>query len=227
VSSGFLKFFGSVKSMGEHKETQLPAQPDSDYYEFKYPYVLPKEDVLELLGEECISKLTPLENAFVRWFIQSGNSGLAFQSLIHPAYPFDTRSFSGPKIFLRQSVKDVIKQIKKRCPFLRLYNADYIVEILHDEIQYLRHKNRKDRFYGANAQLIHYNGKKSVHEEEATDIDLLLRCLEIVQKFNTGISNATDPDAKSGDVSSSIDRVITEAKRLIDGAKISANGRVG
>lgn len=218
--------------MADHNESVAAGEPDpktQNYYEFQYPYVMPKEDILELLGEEMNRSLTPLENTFVRWFIQVGNSNVALQNLIHPAHPFDVKNYSAAKIMSRPSVKDVIKQVKKKCPYLRLYNADYMVELLHDEIQHLRFKTRNGRYYGQNANLNAYGGKKSLHEEETADMDLLLRCLEMVGKLTSQVKVGDESAAgsQSSNTNLSVDRVIAEAQRLINGAKATVDGRVG
>lgn len=224
--------------MSEDNHLPNPPAPQSrglDYYEKDYPYVLPVGDVLSLLNEDHEATLTPLEDAFVRWYLQTGSSTLAFEKLVHPAHPFNSKEHTASKLMARPHIKDTIRKIKKSCPYLRLYQADYIVELLHDEVQYLKFKNRNERFYGTSVKLHHYAVKKSLHEEETTDMELLLRCLEIIQKFQIQFSQVPgmngnahgSPGGSSGsqprDSDSGIDRVIAEATRLINSAKERAD----
>lgn len=204
-----------------------------DFYEFKYPYVLPQNDALNVIPPADLQTLTPLECAFVCWMIESGNPEVAVNRLIHPAVYFDTNTHGAKVLMGRPHVRDMLKKIKRDAPYLRLYNLDYVAAIIHEEVQYLRHSTRDNRFYGTGRDEGRYLGKLSIHQEEMTEVkalhdylQLLVKMNEVAMSHNTGKDgNSTDP--KSGGQDSGVDRVIAEAHAAIKAREGRTGGETG
>jgi hypothetical protein len=177
-----------------------------------------------MLEDDGEPTLTPLEDAFIRWYLVCGSADVALKSLIHPAHYFDTDKYTAKSIKSRPHVRDTIRKIKKSTPHLRLYAANYVVSLLHDEVQYLRMRTRVYRYDVVNGPRI-CNGKKSIHEEEATDIELLLRCLELIKGINPETAEHAAPQTAPGNENISVDGLIAQAHELIERAKENAGGQ--
>lgn len=185
------------------------------WYEFEYPYVLPQNDVVHLLSPETIASLTPLEAVFIMWMMECGNPELAVNRLIHPAHPFDIVNYGAKALIARATVGDTLRQLKKSCPFLKLYNLDYIAGIIHGEVSFLRRDHREARFYGPAADINRFTGKKSIHEEEMAEIAELRSYLELLVKMNEASKNVDPSNPESRRENSRIDRVLAEAQQSI------------
>lgn len=187
------------------------------YFEYNYPVVLPDNEVLDILDFALTQALTPLENAYVRWMMELSNSQMAVENLRHPAYFYDDKRFGVTYFKHKSHITKLLQEIRRRCPYLKLYSCDYIAGLLHDEIQNLRGPHRKDRLYGPSANPAITTGKKSLHDQEMEEIDRLLECLKQIQTLKEAagdFSNASTRD-KQRDVDSSIDRVIANAQASI------------
>jgi hypothetical protein len=195
---------------------QLGLEARQTYFEQDYPYVFPENEVMDVIDAGMMHTFSPLENAYVRWMMETSNGTLAVDKFIHPAYWFDKENFGAKVLGSRDYLKAFLRKFRRECPFLKLYSGDYLAGLLHDEIQFLRSRERKERFYGPDADPAKFLGKKSPHEQEMAEIDRLLECLKQIHylKIATGTLNAA-PDADTGNIDNSVDRVITEAAKLI------------
>jgi len=206
-------------------EPQDPTSPD--YYEFHYPFVLPEGQVVTLLKPEVIETLTPLEAVFIMWMMECGNGDLAINRLVHPAVPFDNTNYGAKVLLSRPHVKDTLRSLKRECPWLKLYNLDYIAGVIHGEVTFLRRENRENRFYGPNADLSRFSGKKSIHEEELAEMAMLHEYIELLVRMNeTAKANAENDPAKPGDQTSSIDRVLADAQKALARREAGLDGPI-
>lgn len=202
-------------------ELDAKTQAEREYYfEWEYPFNLPENEAVDVLNPALLEKLSPLETAYVRWMMETYNRDLAIDKFIHPAFYFDKANFGASYLKTKGHVTDVLRQIRRECPYMKLYTGDYITGILHDEIQYLRSQNRKDRFYGPSANPANLVSKKSPHDQEMEEIDRLLACLKQIHdlKMAAGGFNGSS-DSQQGNTDNSFDRVVAGAKALINGGK--------
>jgi len=206
--------------------SDLPDRDDADvsnFQEFNYPYVLPEADILVGMPDVDMSELTPLEDAFVRWLVKTGDVAAAMQSLCHPAHPFDMSASSPATVLGRKKVIDVLDKIRKANPYCVLYSRDYTLGLLHDEIEYLRARRRRSRYDDeAYVQRVVAGGKKSPRDLEISDTALLLDMLKLVVSINSGqFENAPEPPAaEPGDEINRISGLIAEAERKIVGGEV-------
>lgn len=202
-----------------------------NYFEDDYPYVLPENDIFEILDNEGFPGFSMLEIAYIKWMLETNNSDLAVQKFVHPAYYFDHASYGAKNLRGRAHVKDHLKKLRRECPFLKLYSGDYLAGLLHDEINYLTFKNRRERFHGPNAIPTHFVGKKSPHDQEMEEIDRLLECVKQIREIKVTLGLHKDADtttaAKQSSLDSSIDRVLTETARRITERINGNNGSFG
>lgn len=199
----------------------------SDYYEFHYPHVLPEVEIASVLTPADLSTLTPLEKAFVLWFIETGNAEVAFNRLIHPAHYMNLSVINYKMILSRPLVQDVIKKVKKDCQYLKLYSLDYIAGVLHDEVQYLRKTNREPRLYGEKANEAWFLGKKSRHQEELDEIKLLKEYLELLVRMNDVVREHELSRPQSSSAGNSIDRILDDARKSILERETKLRGEAG
>ena len=110
-----------------------------EYWENEYPYVSPDHSIIDV-GDNAryLTDLSALETAFVKWFIELGVSDESFKRCIHPAFPFGDKQRNSRTVFARPRVKQAIKNIRRGLPFLSVYNSDYLIGILHEEIEHFR-----------------------------------------------------------------------------------------
>ncbi len=196
------------------------------YFEWEYPYVLPENDVFQILNEDMTGKLSGLESAYVQWMLEVFNRELAVDKFIHPAHYFDKERYGAKYLKNKPEIADLLRRIRRECPYLKLYTGDYLTGLLHDEIQYLRSQNRKDRFYGPLANALNSVGKKTPHDQEMEEIDRLLECLKQVHelKMAAGGFASASPGAQQNDVDRSFDRIVARTKELINGRKDGDGG---
>ena len=200
---------------------------NDEYWENEYPYVSPDHSIIDV-GDNAryLTGLSALETAFVKWFIELGVSDESFKRCLHPAFPFGSKQRNSRTVFARPQVKPGIKNIRRGLPFLSVYNSDYLIGILHEEIEHFRVSNRHARFHSDNVDTVYLGGKKSLHEEEMLEAKLLLDCVKQVQEL-AGIgstSNNGQPNSGSSNENLGLDRVVEETERLIAEcqAKLSA-----
>jgi len=206
-------------------EPQNPTPPD--YYEFHYPYTLPQGQVVTLLKPEIIDTLTPLEAVFIMWMMECGNGELAINRLVHPAVPFDLVNYGAKVLLARPLIRDTLRTLKRECPFLKLYNLDYIAGVIHGEVTFLKRESREKRFYDATADLSRFSGKKSIHEEELAEMAMLKDYLELLVRMNEmAKKDAANDTAKPSVESGSIDRVLADAQKAIARREAGLDGQV-
>jgi hypothetical protein len=186
------------------------------YQEFDYPHVLPVDDPLHMMDTNLLDGLTPLEKAFVRWVFDVGVPSSAMEMLIHPAHFFDLTIQNHQVLLNRKTVLDKLGKIKVSAPYVTLYTSDHILSILHGEIQHLRKARRSTRFSGPNADETYLMGKKSRHEEELLEMDMLLKFIQLAKEVTTHVG-PSNPQSGAGGENRSVDRVLAEVEKLIDG----------
>lgn len=191
---------------------------DEEFWENEYPFVSPDHSIIDV-GDNAryLTDLSALETAFVKWFIELGVSDESFKRCIHPAFPFGSKQKNSRTVFARPKVKQAIKNLRRALPFLSVYNSDYLIGILHEEIEHFRVSNRYERFRSDNVDTIYFGGKKSLHEEEMLEAKLLLDCVKQVQEL-AGIgstSNNGQPNSGPSDENIGLNRVIGETEKLI------------
>ncbi len=204
----------------------------ADFYEFKYPYVLPETAVVDTLSVADMSTLTPLENAFVLWHIETGNARLSISRLVHPAHYFDDKELSGEVIISRPAVREVLAKLRKNCPFLRVYTVDHLAGLLHHEVEYLCKRGRDARYRDRNGE---YKsalmlGKKTPQELEMAEITILLQYVAVLRDMTYNmerLNRVPAPGTQSRDEISRIDRIIAEAAESINRAEARANADNG
>ncbi len=188
------------------------------YFEQEYPYVLPENEVIDIIDAQMLLTFSPLEIAYIRWMIEVSNAELAVDKFIHPAYWFDKEQFGAKTLKGRAYLGDFLRKLRRECPYLKLYTGDYLAGLLNDEVQYLRSRERKNRFYGPNADSNRLVGKKSPHDQEMEEIDRLLACLKQIHDLKVAASQMNDSSIPGQiDPDSGIDRVIATATKLING----------
>lgn len=195
----------------------------SNYQEFYYNYVLPEDDIVETVDDGILKKLTPLEAAFVRWMIRVDDPMEAVKSLIRPSAYFDEKISNGREILARATVSDALNKIRKKFPFLTKYTLDYTLGLIHEEVEWLRAKNRRKR-YDTDTNFtdrMFAGSKKSWHDGEIEDTRLLVDLLKLVQQLTTitGSDGSPLPASESGASDSRINRVLAEAREQILGRK--------
>lgn len=188
----------------------------ADYLEFKYPHVLPEIEIASVLTPTELSNLTPLEHAFVLWFIETNDSETSFRRLIHPAHYFDLNVINVKALMTRPLVRETIKKVKRDCPYLKMYSLDYIAGVMHDEVQYLRFTNRNPRYYGDGFREEIYNSRKSRQEQELAEIAMLKDYLELLVRMNEAVTKNESANPEPSGKNSSIDRILAEARDAID-----------
>jgi hypothetical protein len=197
----------------------MPTLHESSSHKFDedtYPYATPDRDIIEDL-EFATDMLNGLENVFVRWMASTNNPKVSFSNLQHPAFPINSSIVTQSQLMARPAVKDALKRLRLFLPFIKLYSANNIIEIVHKEVEQLRFSGRQERFYSGDAGMW-CGGKKSLNEEELNTVDMLLKCLELVRKIQTESNpNAALPGSNGVNEISGVDRVIAEAQRLIHG----------
>lgn|SRR5262245_1367301 len=204
----------------------LPFETVREYFEHDYPYVFPENEAVDLLPLD--SNLTKLEIVYIRWMIEVSNREMAIDRFIHPAFYYDKAKFGSEYLKTKELANNVLRDIRRNCPYLKLYTADYVTGLLHDEVQYLRSFNRKERLYGPSIHPSLLIGKKSRHDQEMEEIDRLLACLTQIQNLKViagGGFAGGSPNNQSGDLDHSIDRVITRSKELINSGETGQNRR--
>jgi len=192
------------------------------YQEFDYPYVYPEDDVVSDVGGEILEKLTPLEQVFVLWLVRVDNPIEAVQRLMRPSKPFDANVSNGLEIRLRRTVSDALNKIRKKFPYLSRYTADYTLGLIHEEIEWLRARHRRQRYEKDSGFVSRMcNGKNSVHSEEIEDTRLLIELLKLTQQL-TSIQAADGshiPGATPSESDGRVNRVLAQAEEQILGRK--------
>lgn len=201
-------------------------QSVADYQEFNYPYVSPDDDAIESVAEGDLNNLTPLETVFVLWVMRVQDPNEAVKSLMRPSFHFDENVSRGREIRLRPAVSDAINKIRKKFPYLAKYTTDYTLGLIHDEIEHLRAKNRRKRYTDVGFVNQMLTGKKSLHEEEVADTQLLIEFLKLTKDLtNMGGPDASNvPTTASSDSNLSVNRVLAEAQRQIVGREDGDGG---
>jgi hypothetical protein len=194
--------------------TPLEAQ---DYFEHGYPFVFPENEVMDILDAAMTQALSSLEKAYVQWMVETNNTDIAIEKFIHPAYYYDKENYGKTYLKAKEYLTDLIRKLRRECPYLRLYTSDYLAGLLHSEVQYLRARERKDRFYGPTMDPTKFVGRKSPHDQEMEEIDRLLACLKQIHELKLAVGGFIhDPsDPQSRNLDHGIDRVITRAQELI------------
>jgi len=191
---------------------------EDDRHEYHYPYVLPEITEIISLSKEDSQSLTPLENAFLLWYFKLNNAEESVNRLIHPAHYFEIKTHGHKILLARPHVQDIIKKARQDLPYLKLYSVEYMAKLLHEEVENLRIKNRKERFHGPAARPELYG--KVPHREEMLEVDMLLRCLEILERMVEVRKNSDASTTQPSNENRSIDRVLTEAQAFINGRKV-------
>lgn len=199
------------------------------YQENKYPYVYPKGDLVISADDGILANLTPLEGVFVQWVLQVDDPEEAITSLMNPAYPFDRTVSNGQEIRLRPTVVDAINKFRKKFPYLSKYTADYTLGLIHEEMEYLRARNRRKRYNEQEFLDRMCNGKRSAHEEEIAEVQVLIDLLKLTKDLTTGQTpdGSFLPAAAPGDTDSGINRVLAEAQERILGRQAGDYGPLG
>lgn len=192
------------------------------YLEYNYPYVVSDDAIIsQLIGRPELDNLTPLERTFVSWYVVLRSPEMALMSLIRPGEFFDKTVVNSSDLIGRKNVREVIHAIFKSTPYINLYTKDFVVSILHEEIEYFRERNRERRFKDQTFLIEECNGKKSVHEEKMMESNALLKCLELLINIEKETRNDdSSTEAKPSGTSSGYSRLLTKAEDLITSGKI-------
>lgn len=185
-----------------------------DKPEWTARFLTPPYDMVDQLGYRMIDGTSPLEDTFIRWVLLTNDPAEAFRSIRHPALPVVDFGVTPDDLLRRPNVRQNLKKIRDMKPFIQLYSADYMLSIVHEEVEHLRLRNRKKRFDDGQS----INGKKSRNEEENNTIETLMKCLDTARNLVKEADDATSGNPSAADASSvrsSVDRVVAEAARLI------------
>lgn len=190
-----------------------------DFQELKYPHVEPDDICLDYAADVPWKDLTRLERAFVRWYLETGDPRESMRRVIHPAHFFDTQLQNEHEILRRPTVREFLLKAKKLTSHLRFYTNDRLAALLHEEIQHLRISSRNKRYRDEPSDAM-FGGKKSLHEEEVLDTDLLLKCLDMVVKLKetSGIKDGV-AEPGTGGPHGGVAGLNTEVEKLIGAAK--------
>lgn len=201
-------------------------QKNIDYYEFRYPYVYPENNILQTLRrthqevDDVVAALTPFEFAFLSWLLAVRDEEKARESLCTPAEAFPSGILRAEDVMKRQTLSRAYGRLSKFQPYKHYYCHDRIVHLLHQELQNVTLEKRRQRWAAPN----NYNAprlvKESLLQAEYIEAAHCLRILTLLAQIN-GTQVETDNTAlpKQGSPTSSIDRIITQAEQLILGRK--------
>ncbi len=165
-----------------------------EHLEHEYPYVHCDDAVVsQLFGRPELEHLTPLESVFVEWYIVVRSPEVAFTSLINPCEFFDRDLIDSSTLITRKHVREAIQLIFRGTPFINLYTKDFVISLLHEEIEYYREKNRTKRFKDKNFLVEECNGKKSIHEEKMMESAALIKCMELLLQVEKRDQNDASP----------------------------------
>lgn len=198
------------------------------YQEFKYPYQHPVSSPIDMVKELDLTGLTPLEAAFTRWQALLNDGEEAMRRLIHPAYAFDLSLQNHVELVGRPLLKDFLSKVRAKNPNLTYYTHDRLIGILDEEVKYLDVDSRNKRF---NEELVitKFDGKKSLHEEELAEIELRLKCVDMIHRIISSIPLAIagiDESSPAGSGRQGVGpaRLFGEAEKLIGGIRERREG---
>lgn len=215
--------------MTPHDTNARIASEKANYQEFRYPYVYPKGDLFENVDDGILAALTPLEGVFVQWVLHVDDPTEAITSLMNPAFPFDTTVSNGHEIRVRPQVTEAINKFRKKLPYLNKYTTDYILGLVHDEIEYVRARHRRKRYEDQGFRDAMCNGKKSVHEEEMAEINAMVELVKLTTDLTTvqAADGSQLPVTELRDTDGRVDRLLAEAQERILGRQADPAAAVG